>query len=417
MLEGVRSVEIETIRWETHAWPDIGEDAQDVINNEIGEFDILIGIMWRRFGSPTNRADSGTEEEFQRAYEFFKKYGRPKIMFYFRKTPFYTTNLKEITQFRKVIQFRKGLEKLGVLFWEFESSLQFERNVREHLIRQVLSLSVPEIIEPEPPAPVKPKKGPKPGISPAGKKDIKAVPIPAKLEKLNIFMAYVHEDQEQVTKVYHDLRIAGMNPWLDTQNLLPGQMWHSEVDKALKTSDIVIVFLSKHSVSKRSFFQKEIKSAIEILKTKKPEMTYVIPVRLDNTEVPLDLAQYQWVNYFHPEGIKNLLETLKVFSERQLTEQNNRYDRLISELRSFHPREWKKLYKTISKLSNKQQFFLWDLVLRAERYSQEKLIAKNNIANDEIAQMEDIGIISGSKAGNIKVTEPFFTYVLDATGQ
>ncbi len=88
MLGGFRSVELEPVRWETHAWPDIGEDAQDVINNEIGEFDILIGVMWKRFGSPTKRADSGTGEEFQRAYDYFKKYGRPKIMFYFRKEPF-----------------------------------------------------------------------------------------------------------------------------------------------------------------------------------------------------------------------------------------------------------------------------------------------------------------------------------------
>lgn len=71
-------------------------------------------------------------------------------MFYFPKTPFYTTNLKEITQFQKVIKFRKELEKLGVLFWEFESSLQFERNVREHLIRQVLKIFKVEKTEIQP---------------------------------------------------------------------------------------------------------------------------------------------------------------------------------------------------------------------------------------------------------------------------
>lgn len=110
-------VDLDAIRCETHAWPDVGDDAQDVINKQIGEFDILVGIMWRRFGSPTKRAKSGTGEEFERAYSLFKKHGRPKVMFYFRITPFYTTDLKELTQFRKVVEFRKALERLGVLYW------------------------------------------------------------------------------------------------------------------------------------------------------------------------------------------------------------------------------------------------------------------------------------------------------------
>ena len=105
-------VELEAIRWETHAWPDIGDDAQDVINKQIGEFDIFIGVMWRRFGSLTKRSTSGTGEEFERAYNLFKKHSRPKIMFYFRTTKFYTTNLKEISQFREVVGFQKKLEKL-----------------------------------------------------------------------------------------------------------------------------------------------------------------------------------------------------------------------------------------------------------------------------------------------------------------
>src|SRR5687767_2232153 len=61
----IRGVELETVRWETHAWPDIGEDAQDVINSQIGEYDVLVGVMWKRFGTPTKRAKSGTGEEFE----------------------------------------------------------------------------------------------------------------------------------------------------------------------------------------------------------------------------------------------------------------------------------------------------------------------------------------------------------------
>ena len=93
------SVELATLRWETHAWPDVGEDAQDVINREITDFDLFVGVMWHRLGTRTKRASSGTAEEFDRAYDYFRRYGRPKIMFYFRTEPFFVTDPNEARQF------------------------------------------------------------------------------------------------------------------------------------------------------------------------------------------------------------------------------------------------------------------------------------------------------------------------------
>jgi hypothetical protein len=46
-------IRLELVKWETHAFPGIGDDPQAVINTEIGDdYDIFIGIMWTRFGSP-----------------------------------------------------------------------------------------------------------------------------------------------------------------------------------------------------------------------------------------------------------------------------------------------------------------------------------------------------------------------------
>src|SRR5215207_6022546 len=55
---------LEVVRWETHARPDIGRP-QQLILDQIGQVDIFVGIMWRRFGTPTGVASSGTEEEFE----------------------------------------------------------------------------------------------------------------------------------------------------------------------------------------------------------------------------------------------------------------------------------------------------------------------------------------------------------------
>src|SRR5215204_7344364 len=63
---------LELIKWETHAIPGFGSDPQAVINEQIADkYDIFIGMLATKFGSPTPRAGSGTEEEFERAYERF----------------------------------------------------------------------------------------------------------------------------------------------------------------------------------------------------------------------------------------------------------------------------------------------------------------------------------------------------------
>src|ERR1044072_3115408 len=58
---------LELVRWETHTRPGFGEDAQDVINGQIGPYDIFVGVMWKRLGTATLRAASGTAEEVQAA--------------------------------------------------------------------------------------------------------------------------------------------------------------------------------------------------------------------------------------------------------------------------------------------------------------------------------------------------------------
>ena len=79
-------VRLELLKWETHSRPGFGADGQDVINKQIGnEYDIFLGIMWGRFGTPTGRAESGTEEEFNRAYaRLADSPNTVQIMFYFK---------------------------------------------------------------------------------------------------------------------------------------------------------------------------------------------------------------------------------------------------------------------------------------------------------------------------------------------
>ena len=62
-----RSIVVELVEWETHSWPGVGLDAQDVINHQIDVPDIVVGIFWKRLGTQTGRAASGTVEEIENA--------------------------------------------------------------------------------------------------------------------------------------------------------------------------------------------------------------------------------------------------------------------------------------------------------------------------------------------------------------
>jgi hypothetical protein len=128
---------LELVRWETHAWPGFGEDAQDVINGQIEPYDIFVGIMWKRLGTPTSRSTSGTVEEFVRAFDLWVQHRKPTIMFYFNRAPFYAGTTDEAQQFERVLQFKALVETKGALCWEYEGSEDFERKARPHLYHQI----------------------------------------------------------------------------------------------------------------------------------------------------------------------------------------------------------------------------------------------------------------------------------------
>src|SRR5262245_59131143 len=67
------SVRLELLHWSTHATPGVGSDPQAVINADIPDYDIFIAVLCSRLGTPTPRANSGTEEEFDRALSKFRR--------------------------------------------------------------------------------------------------------------------------------------------------------------------------------------------------------------------------------------------------------------------------------------------------------------------------------------------------------
>jgi len=83
-----------------------------------------------------------------------------------------------------------------------------------------------------------------------------------------IFLAHASEDKEYVRRLYKELKDNGLEPWLDEVNLLPGVRWDDEIKEAIKKSRFFLACLSKHSVSKNGYVQKELRTALAELEQK-----------------------------------------------------------------------------------------------------------------------------------------------------
>ncbi len=127
-------VMVDVRKWETNVHPDMGRPEGEIIK-QIGEYDIFLGIMWKRFGTPTGEAESGTVEEFNLAYEMLKQNKLRHVLFYFSNKPF-TPSLEEIPQVQKVLEFHKKLSKIALL-GEYSSPENFAVIFRRHLFNIV----------------------------------------------------------------------------------------------------------------------------------------------------------------------------------------------------------------------------------------------------------------------------------------
>jgi hypothetical protein len=129
---------------------------------------------------------------------------------------------------------------------------------------------------------------------------------------LHVFLCHATADKPQVRELYLRMKEDGFSPWLDEEELLPGEEWQAKIPAAVKASDVVVVCLSSRSVTKEGYVQREIKIAVDIAEEKVPGAIFVIPARLeDGFKVPSILSRWQWVDLFKKSGYSRLKLALR----------------------------------------------------------------------------------------------------------
>ncbi|WP_426064540.1 DUF4062 domain-containing protein [Flavobacterium sp. DSP2-3-1] len=136
------NIVLELLKWETNSAPAISNnELQSIINKDIPTYDLFIGLLWMRFGTPTIEFGSGTEEEFNIAYKKFKENNNSlQILLYFKNASPKTLDAINPEQLGKIQNFKSSLGEKNVLYWDFNSNEELSRFLRLHIPTRIENL-------------------------------------------------------------------------------------------------------------------------------------------------------------------------------------------------------------------------------------------------------------------------------------
>ena len=133
---------------------------------------------------------------------------------------------------------------------------------------------------------------------------------------VQLFLSYTRKDEAAVAQLYERLAAVGLKPWMDQEDILPGEIWQESILHAIRE----LAFLPGLRLAQ---LRRETRCSPAgtargpgCLAGKLPGDIYLIPVRLEECTVPEQLSQFQWVDIFHSRGWTRLLRAIQRGTER-----------------------------------------------------------------------------------------------------
>ena len=123
------NTKIETLYWKDDVIPQMGEDGQSIINNQIvKDADAVIAIIGEKLGSKTLRHESGTIEEIE---EMLK--AKKQIFLYFSNKPIDRENINN-NELKKIKKFKKMYASKGI-YSEYNDDYDFKEKVNRDIFK------------------------------------------------------------------------------------------------------------------------------------------------------------------------------------------------------------------------------------------------------------------------------------------
>lgn len=118
LIKDAYNVDLKLLTFENDTFSSMGSDGQDVVNTQIGDkYDVYLGLMRSRLGTPTPRSTSGTVEEYERALARYRIEGSPRMLFFEIDFDLKNseTNLDVLSELQRVKEFVNRLRSDGML--------------------------------------------------------------------------------------------------------------------------------------------------------------------------------------------------------------------------------------------------------------------------------------------------------------
>lgn len=138
-----------------------------------------------------------------------------------------------------------------------------------------------------------------------------------------VFISYVREDSEVVTRLSEELQSCGVQVWLDKSCIAPGLSWRDAINNAIRDGAFFLACFSRSSNERdRSYMFEELNVAVEELRQRSAAKPWFISIRLDDCAIPdirisstTTLRDLQWIDLFHDWtlGVKQLVKTINPF--------------------------------------------------------------------------------------------------------
>lgn len=89
--------------------------------------------------------------------------------------------------------------------------------------------------------------------------------------------------------------------------MLPGDEWELLIEREIEGCDYFLAFLSSRSVSKTGYVNRELRHAMKQRTLKPSGERFIIPILLDDCEVPHEMRGIHFVKMWKPKAYDRLV--------------------------------------------------------------------------------------------------------------
>ena len=134
-----------------------------------------------------------------------------------------------------------------------------------------------------------------------------------------VFICHVSEDKDIALNLHKQLKAAGLNPWIDKDNLRGGDQWDDRIQKVIKKEiDYFLVLQTKNLKNKLiGYVNKEIYIALEHQKTFRPNYCFIIPLQTDEDGRLEELEDFQAVSIDSENKIEDLIHFIEMDEKKK----------------------------------------------------------------------------------------------------